>query len=109
MTKRNAIAFAALAAAALTPAAYADQEPTVIAVAQQQEAVPTTEIAPIEPPQAAPIVEVSAGAPEPAAAPERANGCSTQRPNRQGLALVLVPFDVGRQALRSLRGIFVSC
>lgn len=108
MTKRNAIAFAALAAAALTPAAYADQEPTVIAVAQQQEATPA-EVPPIEPPQAAPIVEVSASAPEPAPALERASGCNAQRPNRQGLALVLVPFDVGRQALRSLRGIFVSC
>lgn len=107
MTMRSAIALAVLAAAALAPAAYADQDTAVITVAQQHEAAPAAEIPPVEQPQAAPIVEVSSEAP--AAAPERANGCNAQRPQREGLALVLVPFDVGRQALRSLRGIFVSC
>ena len=108
MMKRSAIVLAVFAAAAVIPAAYADQEPAIVPVSQQQASAPAVEMAPETQPQAAPVVEVSSSAPAPEA-PERASGCSAQRPSREGLALVLVPFDFGRQALRSLRGIFVSC
>lgn len=49
--------------------------------------------------------------PPPPPAPEttRSTQCSAQRPERRGFELLLIPFDVGRQGLRALRGIFTSC
>lgn len=108
MKKRSAIGLAALAVAVMATKAYADPEPTVTPVVQQQGPAIGVVIETPAPPPPAPVMDASAEPPA-SAAPERANGCNARRPERQGLALVLVPFDFGRQALRSLRGIFVSC